>query len=162
MGQYSDCRHAVSEIRWRNRRIGMLGRQCLDCGDAVSTNWIPHNDAVRDLNLRNREQLQSLPDWADLPEPDNNTLDLFGLGEPRPERKIDRTEYAEYLASDDWKRRRLLILKRAGGTCEGCLVKQGSLDVHHKTYKHFKQEFAFELIALCRECHERVHGRTAA
>ncbi|MCK1357156.1 MULTISPECIES: hypothetical protein [unclassified Bradyrhizobium] len=30
--------------------------------------------------------------------------------------------------------------------------------VHHLTYKHIFREFVFELIAVCDECHSRLHS----
>jgi 5-methylcytosine-specific restriction endonuclease McrA len=69
-------------------------------------------------------------------------------------------EYADYLRSPVWKRRAAKIMERARGVCEGCLTNQAQ-EVHHLTYAHVKDEFAFELVALCSSCHRRWHGRDA-
>jgi hypothetical protein len=66
-------------------------------------------------------------------------------------------EYKEYIRSRAWDTKRVLVLKRANYTCEGCGMKGKPLDVHHKTYKNLGDEFLFELVAVCRECHERIH-----
>lgn len=68
----------------------------------------------------------------------------------------NRASYDDYLRSDTWRRRAAKIIQRAGGLCEGCLTNRAS-QVHHLTYAHLGDEFAFELIALCGKCHARIH-----
>ena len=68
--------------------------------------------------------------------------------------------YQEYLRSPRWRRRAAKIMKRAGGKCEGCLTRDAQ-EVHHTTYDHIYEEFAFELLALCSQCHRRYHGKAA-
>lgn len=71
-------------------------------------------------------------------------------------------EYNAYLKSIQWHSKRELVAKRANHTCEGCGEYQGNNgDVHHLSYNHFKNEFLFELIYLCRQCHERLHHSVA-
>ncbi|MBD9594518.1 MULTISPECIES: hypothetical protein [unclassified Ensifer] len=65
-------------------------------------------------------------------------------------------EYDEYLRSEAWKNKRRLVLKRANGVCEGCGLSEAR-EVHHLTYAHRMNEFLFELVAVCTECHERLH-----
>lgn len=69
---------------------------------------------------------------------------------------VMRAEYADYLKSPEWGNTRHLIMARAKGVCEGCL-KERAVQVHHLTYDHATNPFAFELVALCRNCHERWH-----
>lgn len=72
----------------------------------------------------------------------------------------NRKSYDDYLRSETWKRRAAKILERANGTCEGCLSKPAT-EVHHLTYAHVRNEFAFELVALCHGCHHRLHAAQA-
>lgn len=65
-------------------------------------------------------------------------------------------EYGDYLRSDTWKAKRRLVFKRAGGVCEGCGLQEAT-EVHHLTYDHKMSEFLFELVAVCTECHARLH-----
>lgn len=67
--------------------------------------------------------------------------------------------YADYLKSRRWADRREKVLRRAQFRCEGC-GDQPATEVHHLTYEHVTQEFLFELIALCRGCHERLHEQS--
>ena len=64
--------------------------------------------------------------------------------------------YADYLKSEEWAARRAKVMQRAGHCCEGCR-EQPAIDVHHLSYEHVTQEFLFELVALCRDCHGRIH-----
>jgi hypothetical protein len=64
--------------------------------------------------------------------------------------------YEEYLQSDAWHERRRRVLARARGICEGCRQAPAT-QVHHLTYKHVCNEFLWELVAICRGCHERYH-----
>ena len=67
-----------------------------------------------------------------------------------------REWYDLYLRSPEWAERRRLVLERASGRCEGCR-KRGATQVHHLTYTHVGNELLFELVAICRSCHERIH-----
>jgi len=68
-----------------------------------------------------------------------------------------RQRYELHLMSDAWRVLRQRVLSRDGGVCQGCGVRPAT-DAHHLTYDHLGEEFLFELIALCRDCHERLHG----
>ena len=65
-------------------------------------------------------------------------------------------EHAEYLQSPEWKAKRQLVMKRAGGICEGCGERR-AIQVHHTTYAHWRHEFLWELKAVCEGCHARAH-----
>jgi 5-methylcytosine-specific restriction endonuclease McrA len=79
--------------------------------------------------------------------------------------RFDQTEwwrvYGDYLGSPEWEERRRLVLDRAGGACEGCRCARAT-QVHHKTYRHVGAEFLWELVAICNDCHQRLHPRMAA
>ncbi len=67
-------------------------------------------------------------------------------------------EHREYLQTPKWLSKREKVMQRANHCCEGCgeyLEVHGH--VHHTTYDNFKDEFLFELIYLCKDCHQRVH-----
>lgn len=69
--------------------------------------------------------------------------------------------YEAHLASPEWQALRAKVLKRANGWCEGC-GDRPAVDIHHLTYEHLGNEFLWELRAVCRRCHERVHAIEAA
>ena len=63
-----------------------------------------------------------------------------------------------YLNSVRWRRLRALVLKRAKGLCEGC-GEANATEVHHLSYNHIGDEFLWELVAVCRKCHEKTLKR---
>ncbi len=69
-----------------------------------------------------------------------------------------KRRYAEYLQSPAWRFKRQQVLDRDGGICQGCRKREAT-EVHHLTYKRFGCEMLFDLIAVCDDCHNRIHGR---
>lgn len=65
--------------------------------------------------------------------------------------------YPEYLNSQHWYETRREALKKANHKCEVCGCS-GSLDIHHLSYKRMWCELPTDLIALCRDCHHKIHG----
>jgi len=76
--------------------------------------------------------------------------------------KIPRSKYLRYynnyIKSKEWRQMRELILERAHNKCEECGVGGVPLQVHHKTYKRLRFEWMSDLVAVCRKCHENIHG----
>lgn len=66
--------------------------------------------------------------------------------------------YATYLESDVWHRRRAAVIARAGGICEACR-KAKAVMAHHTTYVHVGAEPLYDLVAVCKSCHDQVHGQ---
>lgn len=100
-------------------------------------------------------------DGSNPPELDR---ELAQRGEEARQQRSDawdarRQEYHEYLRSPEWAVLRQRV-KRRDKMCQGCLAAPVE-EVHHRTYEHVQNEFAFELIGLCRKCHARLHGVAA-
>jgi len=68
--------------------------------------------------------------------------------------------YAEYLKSPQWQMKRKKVMERDNGLCQGCLTAP-AVDVHHKTYQRVFDEPLFDLVAICRECHSKIHDGRA-
>ncbi len=64
--------------------------------------------------------------------------------------------YENYLASPEWKQKRDKIIQK-NPFCQECKINFAE-DVHHLTYKNLYNEKDYELIALCRSCHKKIHG----
>jgi len=64
--------------------------------------------------------------------------------------------YSKYLESDNWEEKRQKVLKRANFVCESCLDAKAT-QVHHKTYEHVGEEPLYELVAVCKSCHDGIH-----
>jgi hypothetical protein len=149
----ANCGSAKSELRKRVVGGGSIQYrwQCLKCGRSVS-NPIPHSE-IRHVP----------PEWNFGLEEHYNELRKHQQGLfDTPNLKLNAEApaqfgYDEYLQSPEWKAIRAKIMNRSGGKCEGCIEGRAT-QVHHLTYKHIYHEFAFELVALCDGCHERIHA----
>lgn len=77
---------------------------------------------------------------------DNTETILPGI-DPLTRREI----YEQYINSEEWRNIRSQRLNIDAHVCQIC----GELasDVHHLTYKHFRNEYLFELVSLCHYCH---------
>jgi 5-methylcytosine-specific restriction endonuclease McrA len=64
----------------------------------------------------------------------------------------------EYLKSDDWKRKRYLVLKRDNWRCVYCGAP--AIQVHHKKYarRNIGREPIDWLVSVCKSCHESLHN----
>jgi len=74
------------------------------------------------------------------------------------ERKQRRTFYREdYLKSDDWQRKRALVLKRDRYRCVYCSGR--ARQVHHKRYapRNIGREPIEWLVSVCDGCHRKQH-----
>lgn len=151
-----NCGHETSELRQKLATNGtrMVAYQCLGCGRA-SSHWL---------------KISTVPNAASLAQWDPTISDRYyerqreqlnaRLGKIQAFQQLQQQEwwdqYNQYLRTPAWRSRRALVLQRAGGWCEGCR-KSEATQVHHLTYEHVCNEFLWELVAICDECHERVH-----
>lgn len=80
-------------------------------------------------------------------------------GLPERIQELRAMPYAEYLQTPEWMHTRREAYRRANWTCQfsGCGART-DLNVHHLTYDHRGLENAEDLMVLCREHHEAVHG----
>lgn len=62
-----------------------------------------------------------------------------------------------YLKSDDWRRKRYVVLKRDNWQCVFCGAP--ATEVHHKRYarKNIGKEPIDWLVSVCNACHEAQH-----
>lgn len=74
-------------------------------------------------------------------------------------RKRRRDYYRNvYLTTDDWKRKRYVVLKRDNWRCVYCGAP--ATQVHHKKYarKRIGKEPIKLLVSVCNSCHESQHN----
>ena len=147
------CEHEHKELRKRVYPSGAIHyvMQCQRCG-ARASNALRKAKGVEppafDLELERR--------WKEAWEAERSAIwDAYKRDETSRHAAY-RDKYHDYLASPEWKARRAKVLERCKGICEGC-AEQPASDVHHLTYMHVGEEFLYELVALCRECHGRAH-----
>jgi len=153
------CDHPNTEFRLRTVRGGATQRvfQCLTCGEATTrayskqqaheitsnTEPPPFDD---DLLRERKEKYQT------------ETQQIIGRYKTRS--AFERAEffrwYGEYLKSPAWKAKREKVILRAQGLCEGCRDAPAS-EVHHLNYHNVGDELLFQLVAVCKSCHHRLH-----
>lgn len=153
------CDHARTELRVFPNRNGATHHknQCMDCGKAVG-NSVP-KDGAADADLAPFDP--SLAERYYEARRKRRDAIILKNAEAQKQEGDDRArEYQAYLSSLEWKGRRSKVLARAQGMCEGCGDRKAT-EVHHLTYEHVFDEFLFELVALCRPCHERLHADPA-
>ena len=143
-----DCEHVVTQLTLRRIRGGGIQyvQQCLRCGGSVGS-AVPHS------------KVQTLPtDWDEtLNERWTASVRATIAESRRAETDDRRARYAAYLDTTQWKQKRAAVLQRERSICQGCGSNR-ACDVHHLTYAHVGKELLFELVALCRACHDVVHG----
>jgi 5-methylcytosine-specific restriction endonuclease McrA len=64
--------------------------------------------------------------------------------------------YDAYLMSPKWRAISARVIARADDLCEGC-GESPATQAHHLTYENVGEEFLWELRAVCRACHQRLH-----
>lgn len=141
------CEGTTSELRRRVLANGAIQivYQCLTCGRSAS-------NPLAKSTVPNHERL---PAW------DESLADQYD--QVRVElRQEQRAEWFEehdaYLRTPKWRSKRAAVMRRANGVCEGCADHQAT-QVHHLTYEHWQEEFLWELVAICDDCHERAHAK---
>lgn len=87
--------------------------------------------------------------------------DLDGAVTPERLAELRTMPYAEYLQTEEWKLKRNWVQADDGHACRLCNRPAGEviLDVHHRTYERRGTEDRLDLITICRDCHERHHGK---
>ena len=83
---------------------------------------------------------------------------IFALRRREKNRIARRDYYREYLKSDEWKRKRYVVLKRDNWKCQLCGDK--ATQVHHLKYAKYQigKEPIDWLVSLCKPCHEKQHN----
>jgi len=63
----------------------------------------------------------------------------------------------EYLKSDEWRRKRYVVLKRDNWRCVYCGAR--ATQVHHKRYarRNIGKEPIAWLVSVCDSCHKSIH-----
>jgi hypothetical protein len=157
------CPHARTQL-WRlalSNGVEVCRPVCLDCDqilNAVSKHSV--GEAYASLpratyaEARERYDARWQQHWEQRWEAQRQQREA----ERRQERAAWFAQYNIYLRSPRWRSLRAKVLRRAAGVCEACLERRAT-QVHHKTYERVYAEVAFDLVAICDECHARLHHR---
>lgn len=146
------CNHAMVELRVKATTGSPLyGYQCVKCGSMVGS-WVKKFDAEQE----SRRTGKPIAAWDE----SLRTSFYEELTNARKEEREQRNDewwekYTEYLNSPQWASKRQRVLERDGHVCQACLIRDAR-EVHHLTYKHVFNEPLFELIAVCKVCHDAI------
>lgn len=124
-----------------------LRKQCLNCGEVEDIIFkfseCAYMDSIPILNVLLREQFYKR-------SYEQKQLNYAIEKEKR------KQQYDNYLKSYEWKRKHDFIMNKYGYRCVLCF--KPAVNVHHLTYDRVFLEDERDLIALCKNCHEFVHG----
>ena len=69
-------------------------------------------------------------------------------------------DYGEYLQTDHWREIREVVGYINHYHCEVCgkAIRMNEASVHHLNYKRLGCENMDDVVFLCKDCHEKVHG----
>lgn len=147
------CPHKKQEIRRRTRSNGTMAfvMQCLGCGHEMRT--VAKTDPLRTALIA------PPPEW-DSTISERYYKDRTDRWKQEAEnRKLERQrDYERYLNSVEWRERSTRRLMVDQHQCQarlsGCL--RTATQVHHLSYTHLGNEPLFDLISVCRTCHEQI------
>jgi hypothetical protein len=150
------CRHARCETR--RRTSGSNGvrvvRQCLDCGAQAGV--IPKPQWLGKLSPG------QLPAWDEsLPRKHSEAVHQSYLRHRAQQDAEWWSWYEDYLRSPAWRALRAKVLRRDGYTCQGCGRPNSATQAHHLTYQRVGNEMLFDLVAVCEDCHAKIHAEEA-
>lgn len=132
----------------------MLKKQCFKCGQSIGKTSYKFDD------VGGIDKVKILPDF------DQSLEDGYWRKKQedrREELKIERenwrkdffTQYNIYLNSSKWKLKRQKVLERDGYKCQACFTRKAT-EVHHKSYEFVYNEPLFDLVSVCKPCHEKI------
>ena len=150
------CAHEKKQLSRRKLKNDTFANyyQCLDCGRPVGSAV-----ASREAEKIQRGLLPLFDDALQRAKEQERADAWHEQQAQRTQQEAMSRElwwdvYNSHLASPAWKAIRQRIMRRDNFICQGCLERP-ACDVHHLTYRHLEHEFMFELIAVCRACHDR-------
>ena len=142
-----DCRPRIKTMKC-GRRARL---QCIRCGQGFGQ-FLKLSEAIEPWDEEREERV--LREASELCEAQREKWEI---------QKFNRETswwiaYRKYLLSDVWQTKRRLVLERSGGKCEAC-GQEDATQVHHLAYPLvFGMEPLWDLRAVCRPCHEALHG----
>lgn len=149
------CSHPVTIVTFRVKSNGAVNYflQCTECWDNVKH--------LRGADLTDDQRQTAVP-FDDQKRTQRYQQQNARFDAVRNQLWKDRkasfdVERNAYMQTAQWRMIRAKVLKRCGGICEGCGDRPAT-QVHHLTYERLGHEMLFDLVGLCRQCHESVHG----
>lgn len=158
-----DCRHANQALRFKTNAasVRMYVYQCTDCGRKVGS-WVKKSEIDESTATPFDEQAWDAAMRRDSEEWTNRFQENRADAQLRMRFKQAqwRAKYESHLRSEKWRDICRRVAERDKGLCQGCRQRSG-VHVHHLTYDRMGDEMLFDLVLVCRECHEKIHPHMA-
>ena len=164
------CQHPLIKPTQATKSNGVVCvyLQCANCGAKIKeTRKGDYSVAALplfDLQLQEKEHERITAIRENLQEQWNNERDSEWKSEQAQKDKGWRDKYNIYLRTPHWQQVRRRALVRDGFLCQNCFCKvtESSAHGHHISYEAYNRlgfSFAFEVVSLCRSCHDSFHGK---
>lgn len=147
-----ECKHPHSRLVKVTSTNGVhqFACQCIQCGNKA-TKWIPHDKVIYPEAVA--EQSTKPPTMRDL---------MRGAFEAAQQLRAAIWEERQLFRLNcyktvHWQTMRRIIFARCNGICEHCHIRKAEQG-HHLTYDRLGCELPEDLLAVCRLCHEELHG----
>ncbi|HSG61647.1 MAG TPA: hypothetical protein VLA24_09460 [Pseudomonadales bacterium] len=163
--QEFNCNHARCEpVRFIKSNGAVCVRiQCLDCGESQGEKKKANYNITELSNWNEELKKQSRDKRRQRAQELHNQQFLQREQLLQHEQLLETVEwwksYSQYLQTTEWHTIRRLVLDRDSHICQACLRNKAA-HVHHLSYTLYNQigrSAAFELVAICRPCHEKIH-----
>lgn len=164
LNQEFSCEHThVIPVRFtKSNGVVCVRLQCQQCGDNRGERK-KADYCVNQLSEWNEALRQSWRVQVDNRREELRSEYIAALLEAsRPSEENEKEwwqKYNAYLHSQQWHKMRQRVLDRDGNLCQACLANPAT-HVHHLSYELYNKlgkSAAFELVAICRPCHEQIH-----
>lgn len=156
-----NCLHESRALRIKKTSNGgeQYRGQCLKCGHY--TQPIPKSQALKKASGKTIKPADdTLRDaWYERHREIHAERHAFLKKIKEIKNRIWWSRYNAYLQTDAWKTIRQRVMQRACNRCEGCGIARAT-QVHHLTYDRVGEEMLFDLVAICDDCHAKVHEST--
>ncbi len=132
------------QVRKQCKNCGYSGGNSLKMAD-FDLNILP----IRDDELEQKYNLIASQERSEF----NDVFEKFRTENYTIENK--HPGYNDYINSEDWKKKRIVVLNRDKHICQSCLSEVAT-QVHHLNYKHLFNEPLFDLVSVCKRCHDII------
>jgi hypothetical protein len=153
-----DCKHPDIKIRFIDYASGRaFWESCQICGRKIRR--LPKSEIERlttppvayDESIERR--------WNDARQAEREAECKLRQVDYQAQREQERKKwfdwYNQYLLTPKWKKKRDEVLQRDSYLCQSCRSNRAT-EVHHLSYKHAGDEPLFELVSVCKSCHDRI------
>ena len=144
-----DCDHQKTKLRLREIAGGRTVNdyQCLVCGHKVGDSVKKNPEITEPWDTALVEQVQ---------EARRQEAEIQRQVKDDEWRQRIKSYRADYLQSPEWRELRKRALERDNYICQGCRLAPATI-CHHLTYNHIMDELLWELISVCKSCHNKCH-----